>query len=67
MALCKERDGYRLLKNDTKDKLRKSGIEVTTLIELKARRSVFFRRLDRDGGGHSKEEIEKETMSGSRT
>ena len=59
-ALCKERDAYKLLKNETKTQLRKSGIEVITPIEMKARRSVFVRRLDRHVGGHTGEEIKEE-------
>ena len=39
---------------------KKKGIEVQTHIELKARRSVFLRRLDRHVGIHRKDEIEKD-------
>ena len=51
VALCKEKDTFKLMRTDTKEKLKKEGIEVQTPIELKARRSIFMRRLDRHERG----------------
>ena len=60
VALCKEKDAYKLMKGETKVKLNKVGIEVLTPIELKARKSVFVRRLDRHVGSHTREELKEE-------
>ena len=59
-ALCTEGNANNLLKPVNKEKLKKKGIEVQTPIELKARRTVFMRRLDRHVGQHTAEEIKTE-------
>ena len=60
VALCKERDAFKLLKTEMMEKLRKKGIEVQIPIEIKAKRSVLLRRLDRHMGAITGEEVEAE-------
>ena len=59
-ALCTDKDANKLLKEETKNKLKRKGIDLQTPIELKARRTVFVRRVDRHVGSHSPEEIKEE-------
>ena len=59
-AVSSEKDGNRLLKPEIKNKLRQKGIEVQIPMEMKAKRTLFLRRLDRHVGEHSKEEIKAE-------
>ena len=59
-ALCAEKDVSKLLKPEIKDKLKKKGIEVQMPLEMKARSSVFLRRLDKHVGDHTKEELQEE-------
>ena len=69
-ALTSEKDGNKLLKQETKNKLKQKGIEIQTPIEMKAKRTIFMRRLDKHVEEHSKEEIraeiEKKTKNGRR-
>ena len=58
-ALTTEKNGNKLLKTEIKSKLKEKGIEVQTPVEMKARRTIFMRRLDKHVGEHSKEEIRK--------
>ena len=59
-ALTSQKDGNKLLKTEIKNKLKQKGIEVQTPIEMKAKRTLFMRRLDKHVGDHSKEEIKAE-------
>ena len=59
-AVTSEKNGNKLLKPEVKNKLKQKGIEVQIPMEMKAKRSLFLRRLDRHVGDHSKEEIKAE-------
>ena len=59
-GICRTTDANTLLKVETKNKLRKHGIEVQIPQEVRARRTVFLRQLDRFVGAHSAEEIKEE-------
>ena len=56
-ALCKERDANKMLKTETREKLRRKGIEVQVPMELKSKKTVFLRRLDKYVGQHTKEKL----------
>ena len=45
-ALCTDKSANRLLKPESKTKLQKKGVKVQVPMELKAKRTVFMRRLD---------------------
>ena len=59
-ALTTEKNGNKLLKQEIKNKLKLKGIEVQIPMEMKARRTIFMRRLDKHVGEHTKEEIKEE-------
>ena len=59
-ALVVDKEANVLLRKDTREKLKKKGIEVQIPMEIKARKTVFLRRLDRHVGQHSKEQLEEE-------
>ena len=59
-ALTSEKDGNKLLKQEVKNKLKQKGIEIQTPIEMKAKRTIFMRKLYKHVGEHSKEEIKAE-------
>ena len=59
-ALCNEKYDSKILRSEIKDKLLKKGIQVQTPMEMKAKKTIFLRRLDRHVGQHSSQEIEED-------
>ena len=48
-----KKDASKILRSEIKNKLNKKGIEVQTPMELKAKKTIFLRRLDKHVGQHS--------------
>ena len=61
-AICRTTEANTLLKTEMKNKLRKHGLEVQIPQEVRAKRTVFLRQLDRSVGAHSAEEIKEEVQ-----
>ena len=59
-AICRTSDANLMLKPDIKEKLRKHGIDIQIPQEVRAKRTVFLRQLDRSVGSHSIDEIKSE-------
>ena len=50
------------MKKDISEKLKKNGLEIQAPPELKAKRSIFMRQLDKHVGQHTAEEMEREIL-----
>ena len=60
--VCTKKEAAKIMKKDTSEKLKKNGLEIQVPPELKVKRSIFMRQLDKHIGQHTAEEMEREIL-----